>query len=971
MKTYLKLVCEIIHSQKDASGEAVLKALYSAYCSQSLNQHTFFQNNYDYLNISNLFCTEEKDNTSIPAVFSEVLNHHFQLIELDIAGQFGQMLQAFLTCYPQYLAILNKNITQNMNIKPYHFPLGNSNLSEVITNGSNAEDLVQTVKLIPLLLDHFTEDQFNAAIDLIIKAFFCDNFLATMVAQEALDEIYMQKPAMDFAHAISLLLEKLQSTEIKVRTASILALDKLAKFSSVNIDNIVPVLVTKLQNEDDETKRYACSALLGIANRSDADIYSIVFALATSSSWSGRVDQDFEQELMSPQPEGKISALFLRREIDFTKIITVLQISMQNESKGKRKSAALVFGLISQRPEINITLIVTALLPDLKHDDECVREACANSLSVICKRADVNLTVIVPVLLAMLEDNNEDVIKAVANALGEISSLSIVDFIPIINNLLVNLQDTSVNKQKAAVYFLGKICENSGFLIDRVVDELITLFDTDIDNEINKAVIVALCEISNRPEAKIMTIVTALVRNIRNVGWIETAMINHFLGEISHLKDVDPLVIVPAFLSILKNDDLDMRESVITALIKLCQRPEVNIKLIVNALIEAAYFDSDFDSDFYLNNVIVDALTVIIDQSKHDLTEMTTYLIEIFPKANWMGRKLITEALAAIVKRPEIDVTLITPVFVAGLSEENYSTRQAAIKGVTEISKRVEVDFYPLLPILLASLQDNDNDVRRSAVNAVSELGTRQNNLQQEVTESIEVETIHEGNSKRKRYDGYGHINYSGRGRRARREQRSQIDDRQLENPAEIIQNQSCVDYAHLIRLLIPMLEDTDEQVQFAVIKALGKIVCEKYHNGIAEIIAVLSLKIEDPKTFVKIRIAEVFVEISKINNCNNVNIISILAAQLDETKVNCSMVKNSIVEAIILIVNDKLNQKDTNYCLYGILLQKLFSPNKNSNSLAIIEIITRICKCSTVNFQIDEHLKTPELVKIGTGYLK
>jgi hypothetical protein len=103
MQPYLALISKVMHESRDISAEEVWRALCRVFCEKSPKSATLFQNNRDYYYLTKSFCDDETHTAPTNRSFTETWNNHFQFSLMSNTGEFSQMLEAFLTCFPKFI----------------------------------------------------------------------------------------------------------------------------------------------------------------------------------------------------------------------------------------------------------------------------------------------------------------------------------------------------------------------------------------------------------------------------------------------------------------------------------------------------------------------------------------------------------------------------------------------------------------------------------------------------------------------------------------------------------------------------------------------------------------------------------------------------------------------------------------------------------------------------------------------------
>jgi hypothetical protein len=974
MFSHMKLISDL-NQARGTCGADVWRSLCHAYCSRLMNPATLFHRQHDYFYLAKSFCNDEKSDTSIK-FFSAKLNQHFQFGEHSNRGDFLQLLQAFLICYPEYLSALDDTIIKNLTINPYRITLKSNAAEKVITALKNPDSFVISIRVMPFLRNFISDDEFKITLAVLLEGLGSDDYYPAKASKAAWHKLHPKLSEHEFKFITSVLIEKLNNNDIKIVNNAINALALILELPFINIEIIVSALIAKLTSKEIKIKRQKIFfILLNISQRDEVDANAIAFALATSGDWCST--RDLRDKLILGADKNKLDVLFHKPSIDYKSLSSALQFIVQDNSIDEKTTAIFFLGYLTARSQGYSDKIVDLLIEQLGNVNRKIRIASADALEILSSNPQINFIKVIPALLAVFNDTdnnilssfstdmerlldpNVDYFNSVMDALTNLALSQPVDYNFNINKFLSLLENGTTIEKMLAVDRLGKIAEKSGQQLDRIVPVLMNAlieFDAVEESDAIYLAITALCELSNRLEINTMDIANALIARLHPQRWKARDMIVDYLGEIACCLDVYPNEIVAALKSVLILDylDTDTRASVSQALAKVCYRSDVDVELVITALLDApSVFEAE---DSYLQNVLIGVMQAIFAETRAPITSALLYMLEVLPTADSPKRKLIVEALYRIAIRYERHADLIASALVLRLNDEYKITRRLAVYGLCAIGRRTNFNFEPYFESLATTLTDSKSLVRSAVVSALATLA-----LSDDVKTDVSKPVSEDNAVKRKRYDGYQYhpLHFSKRVRREEIEEKTDSP-----HVTENDQQPTYKNLPYIISLIIPSLEDNDVEVQITTVESLGEI-CKKAVDITTVVAALLAKLQKSDNSHVKIAITYVLMNICKLGKIDPVTVFRALATQL-----NNDIGQPGITDAVIYLFKNKIEEKDKNHCFFGILLKKYYDAVADDNNFYLLEAITSISERRTLNFYIHTHLPSQPIVNIVASYL-
>jgi HEAT repeat protein len=428
-----------------------------------------------------------------------------------------------------------------------------------------------------------------------------------------------------------------------------------------NIEKVVTILVSALQNDNSDVKLAAAGSLVKLEKTSDKVVIALLGALQ---------DKNEGVRYAATDSLGR-----LNKASD--KVVSALLDALRDKNEGVRYAAADSLGRLNKASDE----VVTALLGALQDKDENMRYAAVNSLGKLGEASDE----VVTALLGVLQDKDENMRYAAANSLGELGEASD----EAVTVLLGALQDKDENMRYAAANSLGRLGEAS----DEVVTALLGALQ-DKDEKVRYAAANSLGKLEKASDEVVTALLGALQDKDEKVRYAAA----NSLGNLEKASDE----VVTALLGALRDKDEGVRSAAADSLGNLGKASDD----VVIALLDTLQ-----DEDSGVRDAAADSLENL---GKTNDEEVVTALLGALRDKDSRVRYAAAYSLEKLGKASNEVVTAL----LGALQDKNERVRYAAANSLVSLEKAND----EVVTVLLGALQDKDEGVRYAVADSLGNL---------------------------------------------------------------------------------------------------------------------------------------------------------------------------------------------------------------------------------------------------------
>jgi hypothetical protein len=922
MNIYIHRISTIQQKLQVVSAEKVWRCLCASIGYQSSNQNVFFPCRDEYISLVEAFSQENKSAVDTVPTFTKTLNSFFNTNTLNVNSEFAKMLQAFLSCYPDFIADLNENITVNLQLKPYQFPPSNDDADQLVATlalGKNYKRLDCKVNEFViwgptaiLQIHYFNSEQLASFIEIIKINILSDSDDTRLISYDALIAIKNEMPELDLKPIATYYLENItKDIYTYCEEEKIKFLKFFNQHTTLDYATVIHALIDQTKDGTLGSCVKTFKLILSITRALPSLIRTIAHVFLTQDCliyWYHIMEHDLE-------------IFFNQPDIDFQHIIPALLTKLQGEDKLARRSASLLIGMIANHADIDITPIVTTLVTCLADSDDEVSSYSAFSLLQFTNRPSGAMKNIIPQLFNHL-DKDGKVKEALTEVIGTISAWPGVDLSSYVNQLITVIHDNNKKGEHAtAIITLSWICKKSGLYLDRVIP-LILNFVNDGDNSgrLHDRLIQAIEIICERPDVDVSFI-------------LSEELCYELYG---------------------------LAEKVADVLRRVSKNPQADLKTVIPALMSAIVYNEDGDTRHQVGSILKD---ICDSRPASDFIHVIPYLLDNLKHQDWVIRNETYEFLNYILKKPDLNILPLVRLLLQKLVP----------------NKVLSEDETPVRA-LVTSLPQVDSRLRAGLLKSLGSLASVEVILDEKATPVSRLV------KKRKRpsFCTFSHGGRGGCSHNFRNRSRKLLHHDYL--IVEEFPYQPSKTYAieedDLMAILILLIKSLGEaDLKHQAISSLAKISLRPEVNK-NKIIPVLKRVMQnDESVEIKIEIIKALVIISEKSTIDAVDSIAFLSDYfIPIDKFNTTILDRPIllirlsfnqhlINGIAIIANKYLPPEEKHYCLYGLLMQKYLSGTDIGIRFSLLETIAKISQQSALEHYLKIGLKVSNIVNLVLDY--
>jgi hypothetical protein len=694
-------------------------------------------------------------------------------------------------------------------------------------------------------------------------------------------------------------------------------------------------------------------------------------------------------------------------------LLTLLQPIVEKDFFSKCK-ALILMSKIGYDP-VEMATHLLALLAKLQNANELEMLLAVEAISELCQHCTMHVPAVIAALNKALRFANTDVQAMAADALAVLSSKVNADFRCIVPNLLTLLGNSHHGVSNCATSALGQvlIANNPEVPMASVLAKIVKYLHNPMYKYGEEQVVNFIGEIALFRTADYRVVVNSLIAKIkaRKEYDFDYQYIIIALGKIAKVQDIDLTIVIPVLMDCFIKEEHDLYDSAIEALTMICEKDQ-NTDLVVQAFIKTiatVHWSWVAVLARLLNNFMDSPLPINFDY-------WIDHANSFFKGHDDEAHSQAFELLRSFCKRPEVDKTKILLILLKCIHDSDYDIRRDAVYSLAQVEHYFDdTTHLVIIAALKTCLHDKENYVRDAAFSGLSAMSKRlvalkkkqdadkastenkeavvkNDNKDSPVNEvkSVNAEKTSPDN-KRKFMERESNIDsyfWSGRGRgrgrrgRARGGMRGSISRSEewvLRPTPQVCKRQRTDDITSVPEQVPECLADT---AVTALLEAIGSESAEVRDSALhcfkdtalhfpenRQIIVDAFLnQLGDTRPYMKERSISALAEIA-IQDEFYLDVI--LPALVEKLSSEYLSTRKDAVSAIVTLAKVKLTDQQKDYLVYGLLLPKLHTTEHPLLRMAILETIEVVSRQRELDFYLQWHLKSSDLVAEVKTYLR
>ena len=484
---------------------------------------------------------------------------------------------------------------------------------------------------------------------------------------------------------ISRLFMSLRDTNGRVRWSACEVIGRVGE--KVATSEVISRLVISLQDSDKNVRESACKVLGRLGEK--AATSEIISRLVSSLE-----DSDKNVRKSACEVLGRLGEKAATSEI-----ISRLVSSLEDSDKNVRKSACEVLGRLGEKAATSE--VISRLVISLQDSDENVRKSACQVLGSLGVKAATSE--VINRLVSSLEDNNWVVRWSACEALGSLGEKAATS--EIISRLVSSLEDSDKNVRKSACEVLGRLGEKAA--TSEVISRLVISLQ-DSDENVRKSA----CQVLGSLGVKAATseVINRLVSSLEDNNWVVRWSACEALGSLGEKAATSE--IISRLVSSLEGSDKNVRKSACEVLGRLGEKAatsEVISRLVISL----------GDSDMWVRSRACWTLGELGEKAA--TSEVIGRLVISLGDSDWDVRWNAREALGRLGEKAATSEIISRLVSSLGDSDENV--RKSACQALGSLGEKAATS--EVINRLVSSLEDNKWVVRWSACKALGSLGEK------------------------------------------------------------------------------------------------------------------------------------------------------------------------------------------------------------------------------------------------------
>ena len=926
MQVYLKLIARTVNANPAISSLEVWKALCESF---SFNQsHSLFRqslNNHMFL--VSYFNSAGSQQWNSVNFLQRKLNDYFNSAPLDLASPFGEMLKAFLICYPEFLVGLHEDIIHMLAIRPYHLTFQVDDIEAITSASKDEHEFGQKLCLMLYQVKHFSQTFIEKMLLQLTELFTNDHYFFPW-SEKALVTLVDVNPDLDLTFMLDVMLTKNTRAYWNIRSYIL----KIITHPSFDLPHYLKELTQKFATASNEEKEFTIHILDDLTDGTNHYYPIILIALRTLLS-----DPDFCLNC---------------------KMLKVLCVVSDNDAE--------------------LTAKLPALFEQLKNGEVEVKRRTIDIIEAICLKVPTNISVVIAELNARLLDFESEAPGKAADALKNLSCNIEADFSVCVQNLVPILATKEYDLRSMEVaWSLGQIVISNTPeipLADVMPALLAVLNDPDTNDELDRESVamligeIALHRIFDYEEA-----ISVLISKLQNPGTRSYESLAYLvaLGKIAKRPETDLTTILPLLVNSIVQENSDITDHVVNALLGICENKD-NIPLVVSELLKTL---QTFHWSWLWRTL--DILDKIVGPPLPIDFNYWVNFIRVKTSDCDCDKEIVFDNLRLLCEKPEVNTETVILALLVSLHDTDEDARASAIHALTNVNKCFAVETYLVIIAALKNcVNDWSDDVQKAALRGLGQLCKRivmitiRGETKAVSNEDYDDELVPEEKEDEQTGNKRKHMEFYGRrgrgGGRSHSFKRAKIinestSEEDKSSPPEV----STVVVDAAIAVLLEVVENKPALKSEALYHLQDIPQCSQASRKLIEsaFIASLQASLADGYTSAALTLA-------KIAALPGADLDAILPALVNALASKHSRVRVDSTKAIEFITNSLLDAHQLNYLHYGLLLHKLYDSQDQPTRFALLETIERMSRLRELDFELASCLPVMGLVTHVKAYI-
>jgi hypothetical protein len=983
MQMYLQWISEIARDNKKISASEMWHMLCQRYLASVSHSVTLFASPCDCLSFAKHFATDSS--TTLLTMASDFTNS--DLVEvissIESKGAFAQLLQIFLTCFPQSMVNIPNTLTEKLSIKPYVLPLLTPPSTPVsvthliVTSDEKTEEdekdsdteeksisspidfagVLQILKgshstAMGYLKQHAKELVQYHCMKLMDWAFE-KSVINTSLATETLITLYKHGSSEELTLLTQKLLDNLKVQRTKVNNQVIGILKNVAAFNPMSIAVALPKLLEIVEtvkfDRNDNTPRQINEILAQLIKVLDDD--QLYRWINTSVDCFAEIHEKQEQ--------------FAARNYAPERYLPVVKTALAKENR--RNDARHLMALMIKQGNAHKELL-PFVLEGLKAP-ETWTEFYTELVDIICEaQSELDCQPIIEALVIAFDNQKEDdgvmieeeAIASIANSFIIIGNKPAVNIQLILQPLLDLTHKKQSHTNQKLIDIMRQILFPEDFWDDikiehlqkklapiylEILEKLFVILDDDCSDNLFNSLNLFRSFAHKWPDTSI-EITTKLIPFLglqKPYSPEKLSFISYLCEAFEKLPEIgqeNAIAICAEITSILrklqKNEKLDpVLLSLLFLLSHLATQQTIDSKLVfelANKIQTLAFASAKFVKPL----AMVYARLIALQHEGSDA--LLTKQVEALSSQDEVLRHTGEGVLKNLAAHKQIGVSAYLPHYVCLLTSTDAYSRVMAIQSLPELVQRTDVNFIEALTHLYSATKDANREVHEAALAALAGILT---SSQFSTSTIVSIQA----NAEEKIIDLPAD----------QKDENSPQPPKRLKLTTAIDSNVSVL-ISDIFNLLIRKLSSSDNESLLAImIKALLVLAkknlyfWETFCNKLSE-------------EFTKRNyIQPLFIKcMRKIADESTESITTILNLSINILTADSNSETELISQNIIELITQKLDPDEQNHYLYGVLLIKLSAVANSQKQGVIRQTIEKICLYKAEQFQAENPISSP-----------